>query len=83
MWIWHLGMWFRGGPGSDGFMVGLHGLREIFQPSGFYDSILKGLFLPKWFCDLVIPTWCGNKNRLERHRGDILDNAVCVIQVRQ
>lgn len=32
-------MWFRGGLGSAGSMVGLNDLGEFFQPKGFHNSV--------------------------------------------
>lgn len=38
VWMWQVGTWVRGGPGSAGGMVWLHDLGELFQPTGFCDS---------------------------------------------
>ena len=37
VWMWHWGTWLSG-HGGHGLMVGLDGLRGLFQPKWFYDS---------------------------------------------
>lgn len=32
VWMWHLGMWFRGEHGDAGLAVRLDGLRGLFEP---------------------------------------------------
>lgn len=41
-WMWHFGMWFRSETGSVRIMVGLNDLQDLFQPVGFWDSLILG-----------------------------------------
>jgi len=44
VWMWHLGTWFSR-HGGVGLEVGLDGLRGLFQPYWFYDSLSRRKFL--------------------------------------
>lgn len=35
-------MWFSGGPGNVRIVVGLNDLGGLFQPVGFWDSLILG-----------------------------------------
>lgn len=72
MWLWHLGIWVRGGLGSGGLNVGLGDPGDLFQPNQFYDSVkiegsAKGLVQTgcqrswNWHRVMPIPAWsCGD-----------------------
>lgn len=46
VWMWHLGMWFQGGDGGVGLMMGLDDIEGVCQPWWLWDLMILGFVWP-------------------------------------